>query len=119
MSVQAISTYEAEPKDKLENFNGMQLVYLYWPKHLMFCAPFTFLVPPDISFAGFLSEMVQPAIAAHPDAEGADLINAQWQLNGDDFTPEANQIFAALGIDHKSLLTMNVTGNVGIQDSAL
>jgi len=50
MSVNALYDYKFEAKDKVENFNGMQLLYVYWPNHLMFCAPFALLVQPDMSF---------------------------------------------------------------------
>ncbi|MEB3734027.1 phenol hydroxylase subunit P4 [Halopseudomonas pachastrellae] len=65
MSVKALYQYTAEPRDLQANFNGMQLVYLYWPNHLLFCSPFSFLASPEMSMGEFCEEVVRPAIAAH------------------------------------------------------
>ena len=63
MSVNALYDYKFEPRDKVENFHGMQLLYLYWPHHLMYCSPFAFLVQPDMTFGRALL----PGGAAHQD----------------------------------------------------
>lgn len=118
MSVNAISEYPIEPKDRVEDFNGMQLLYVYWPHHLMFCAPFAMLVAPDMTFAAFVSEALEPAVVGHPDAQKADFLNADWRLNEEDFTPNPEATLADNGIDHKSMLTVTTPGLEGIQGSA-
>ncbi|MGO1500298.1 MAG: phenol hydroxylase subunit P4 [Marinobacter sp.] len=118
MSVIAISEYHAEPKDRVENFNGMQLLYVYWPHHLMFCAPFALLVSPDMTFSALVNDVIKPAVAGHPDAEKADFLNAEWRLNEEDFTPNLEASLADSGIDHKSMLTVTTPGLDGIQGSA-
>lgn len=118
MSVNAISEYHAEPKDRVEHFNGMQLLYVYWPHHLMFCAPFAMLVAPDMTFGAFVEELLKPAVAGHPDSETADFLNAQWRLNEEAFTPDQTATLIANGIDHKSMLTVTTPGLEGIQGSA-
>ncbi|MBZ0333282.1 hypothetical protein MARI_05370 [Marinobacter sp. JH2] len=118
MSVNAISEYRAEPKDRVENFNGMQLLYVYWPHHLMFCAPFALLVAPDMTFGTFVEDVLKPAVAAHPDAEKADFMNAQWRLNEEVFTPDHAATLIDNGIDHKSMLTITTPGLEGIRGSA-
>lgn len=118
MSVKAISDYHAVPKDLVENFNGMQLLYVYWPHHLMFCAPFALLVAPDMTFGAFIDEVLKPAVASHPDAEKADFINAEWRLNEETFSPDLSATLIASGIDHKSMLTVTTPGLEGIQGSA-
>ncbi|MBK1887177.1 MULTISPECIES: phenol hydroxylase subunit P4 [Marinobacter] len=118
MSVNAISEYHAEPKDRVENFNGMQLLYVYWPKHLMFCAPFALLVAPDMTFGAFVDELLKPAVAGHPDSGKADFLNAQWLLNDEAFTPDPAASLIDNGIDHKSMLTVTTSGLEGIQGSA-
>lgn len=118
MSVNAISEYRAEPKDRVENFNGMQLLYVYWPHHLMYCSPFAMLVAPDMTFGAFVDEVLKPAVASHPDSEKADFLKAEWLLNGEDFKPDPEATMAASGIDHKSMLTVTTPGLDGIQGSA-
>lgn len=117
MSVQAISEYTAEPRDVLANFNGQQLVYIYWQRHLMFCSPFAFLVSPDMPLGSFFDDILRPAIAAHPDSARVDLTLAQWQLNGQPFIPDPDCGMLDNGIDHKSMLTLTTPGLDGIQGS--
>ena len=118
MSVNAISEYPIEPKDRVEDFNGMQLLYVCWPHHLMFCSPFAMLVAPDMTFGAFVSEMLEPAVVGHPDAVKADFLSAQWLLNGEPFTPDAAATLIDSGVDHKSMLTVTTPGLDGIQGSA-
>ncbi|AOY90288.1 phenol hydroxylase [Marinobacter salinus] len=118
MSVNALYDYKFEPRDKVENFHGMQLLYLYWPHHLMYCSPFAFLVQPDMTFGAFIEEVLKPAVAAHPDAGNASFLDARWQLNGEPFTPDASATLKDSGIDHKSMLTVITPELNGIAGSA-
>ena len=59
MPVTAISAYDAQPLDRQDNFHGLQLVYLCWEKHLMFCAPFTFPLPPAMPFSDFIEQVLR------------------------------------------------------------
>ena len=118
MTVKALYDYKFEPKDKVENFHGMQLLYVYWPNHLLFCAPFAFLVAPDMSFGEFVETVLKPAVAAHPDSAKADFLAADWLLNDEAFVPEATASLKDSGIDHKSMLTVRTQGLNGIDGSA-
>src|SRR5690554_7971016 len=106
MSVNALYDYKFEPKDKVENFNGMQLLYVYWPDHLMFCAAFALLVQPDMTFRALIEEILKPATAAHSDSAKADSLNAEWLWNDHPFTPRADASPIAQCIDHKSMPTV-------------
>ena len=117
MSVSALYDYKFEPKDKVENFHGMQLLYIYWPDHLLFCAPFALLVQPDMTFGALVEEIIKPATAAHPESAKADFLNAQWQLNGEAFKPDAGASLKAQGIDHKSMLTVTTPGLTGMANA--
>ena len=106
MSVSALYDYKFEPKDKVENFHGMQLLYIYWPDHLLFCAPFALLVQPDMTFRALVEEILKPATAAHPESAKADFLNAEWLLNDELFTPNADATLKDQGIDEiNQLLT--------------
>ncbi|NUT77989.1 phenol hydroxylase [Pseudomonas sp. C1C7] len=117
MPVTAIGAYNAQPLDHQANFHGLQLVYLCWEKHLMFCAPFTFPLPPDMPFGAFIEQVVKPSIASHPEASRVDFSQAQWRLNDQPFSPDNNASLIANGIDHKSLLHLNTPGLNGIAGS--
>lgn len=114
MSVNALYDYKFEPRDKVENFNGMEVLYVYWPNHLMFCSPFALLVSPDMTFGDFIEEVLKPAAASHPDAAEADFLKAEWQLNEAPFTPDASASLKGSGIDHKSMLTVTTKGLDGL-----
>ena len=118
MSVKAISEYITEPKDTVAHFNGMQVVYLLWAKHLMYCSPFAFLASPDMTLGDFFAEVLRPAIAAHPDSAKVDFSQAKWQLNGQPFSADPDAGLVAQGIDHKSMLTMTTPGLNGIHGCA-
>lgn len=118
MSVKAISEYITQPKDTVANFNGMQVVYVYWEKHLMYASPLAFLVAPDMTLEDFLEGVLRPAIAAHPDSVRLDFSQAQWQLNGQAFNPDPSAELLEQGVDHKSMLTLNTPGLNGINGCA-
>ena len=67
MSVKSIGDYSFTPKDKVENFHGNMLVYMQWEKHLSFCAPLAFPLPPDMPFGDLVAGVLAPAYAVHPD----------------------------------------------------
>lgn len=114
MSVKAIGEYHGESRDRLENFNGIQLVYLQWDKHLLFCSPFTLPVPPTLRFSDFLEQTVTPALASHFEARKIDFKSAQWTLNGHAFVPQLELSLLEQGIDHKSFLKLSTPGLIGL-----
>lgn len=117
MPVTAIGAYNAKPLDSQDKFNGAQLVYLCWERHLLFCAPFTFPLPPSMLFGDFLDQVLRPAIAQHPDASAVDFAKATWRLNDEPFIPDNLVSLAGNGIDHKSLLHLDTPGLTGIAGS--
>nr|WP_314577937.1 phenol hydroxylase subunit P4 [uncultured Pseudomonas sp.] len=117
MSVTAIGDYSAEPLDLQRNFHGAQLVYVCWEHHLLFCAPFTFPVPPEMAFDDFLLQVLTPAISVHPDAPSVDFSRARWRLNDTPFFPDNKISLSANGIAHKSLLHLLTPGLDGLSGS--
>lgn len=118
MAVKAISEYTAEPKDKVENFNGMQLLYVHWLEHNMFCAPFALLVEPSMTFAEMWETHIAPAIAPHPESLKVKRDEIQWTLNGEAFEPSQSVSLLELGIDHKSMLHMTTPGLNGLYNAS-
>ena len=117
MSVNALYDYKFEPKDKVENFHGMQVLYIYWPDHLLFCAPFAVMVAPDMSFRTMVNDVLKPAVASHPDAAKADFLVADWVLNDQPFKPQVDESLQANGIDHKSMLTVTTPDLKGMANA--
>lgn len=118
MAVKAISGYTAIPNDLVENFNGMQLLYVNWQNHMMFCAPFALLVSPDATLPDVFASHIQPAIVPHPDSVQVKYDDIQWMLNGEPFEPNSIDTLVSQGIDHKSMLNMTTPGLNGLYNAS-
>ncbi|MDD2990817.1 MAG: phenol hydroxylase subunit P4 [Zoogloea sp.] len=110
MPVVAIKEYTATPRDRVENFNGKQIVYASWDRHLLFAAPFLLCLPPETPFGelvkGPLSMLVQP----DPDAAAIDWTAVEWLKSNQPWTPDFNASLAANGIGHKDQLRFRTPG---------
>lgn len=120
MSVNAnYPNYRGPVRDRVENFHGNQLVYVMWERHLLFCAPLTFLADPAMTFDAFLAEVLIPALAPHPESEALDVSEARWRLDGEDFVPRGEASLADNGIDHKSQLRLITPRLSDLADAAI
>ena len=118
MAVKAISDYTAVPNDLVENFNGMQLLYVHWANHNMFCAPFALLVSPDATLPEVFASHIQSSIAPHPESEKVEYEKIIWELNGEPFTPSKTDTLVSQGVDHKSTLRMTTPGLNGLYNAS-
>lgn len=99
--------YIGEVRDRVENFNGNQLVYVGWDHHLMFCSAFTLMMSPDTTFQTLRDEMLPELFDQHPEWSEVNWETTEWNLNGEPFVPSLNDSLYSQGIDHKSLLRFN------------
>lgn len=113
MTVNALYDYKFEARDKVENFNGMQLLYVYWPDHLMFCAPFALLVQPDMSFRALVDDHQTGHRVAPGFCQGG-LSAGAMAAERRAFIPNADASLIDNGIDHKSMLTVTTPGLDGM-----
>ena len=114
MSVKSIGDYSFTPKDKVENFHGNMLVYMQWEKHLSFCAPLAFPLPPDMPFGDLVAGVLAPAYAVHPDSENVDFEKGEWQLNNVPFTPDFSKSLQENGLSHKSVIRVRTPALEGL-----
>jgi len=117
MAVKSIGPYEFEPKDKLENFHGNQLLYVGWDDHLMFCAPHAFPFPPDMPFAAVLTDVLPGVYGAHPDWEKIDWGASKWLKSGEPWYPDPEKSLAENGLKHKDVIRFITPGLTGIKGS--
>lgn len=110
MPTAAIKEYIGQPLDVVENFHGNQLLYLCWDKHLMYAAPFIFMVPPAMKFEDFLTQCVAPVIAGHPDTAKIEWRKTEWELSDQPFTPDFDKSVAENGLVHKAYLRFRTPG---------
>ncbi|MEE4145544.1 MAG: phenol hydroxylase subunit P4 [Halieaceae bacterium] len=118
MTVAAIRPgYVGERRDRLENFHGNQIVYVAWDRHLMFCSPVAFALPPDTPFSKLQDEILPGAFSQHPDFSRIEWGAVQWHLNNQAFVPERDKSLIEQGVDHKSIIRMATPGLDGIKGS--
>ncbi|BEH12969.1 phenol hydroxylase subunit P4 [Marinobacter shengliensis] len=104
MSVVSRKEYIGVPRDRVENFNGNQLVYVGWDNHLLFASAFLLFVSPESTFRDLVKNNVVPLIAADPDAEKIDWDNVSWLKGNKPWAPAWDATLAENGVGHKSLV---------------
>lgn len=117
MPVAAIKEYAGEPKDKLENFHGNQLLYIGWEDHLMFCAPLAFPFPPAMRFGDIVEKVLPGAYGYHPDWAKVDWSKAEWLKSGKPWKPDFEKSLASNGLGHKDVIRFRTPGLTGIKGS--
>ncbi|HZX32048.1 MAG TPA: phenol hydroxylase subunit P4 [Rhodocyclaceae bacterium] len=117
MAVKALKHYQFPAADTQDKFHGNQLVYVGWDKHLFFCAPFAFCLPPNTRFGDLCDKVLPQAFSAHPEWSQVDLSKAVWKKSGQPWQPDMNKTLAELGIGHKEALRFETPGLNGIQGS--
>lgn len=115
MAVKALKEYKFEAADTQDKFHGNQLLYVGWDKHLMFCAPFAYCLPPDTLFRDLCEKFMAHSFGYHPDWARADLSKAVWKKSGQPWQPDMDKTLAELGIKHKDALRFETPGLDGIQ----
>lgn len=121
MSVVAIvPDYEkyVEVRDRRENFHGNIVVYLHWEKHLSFCAPMAFPLPPAMPFGALVEQVLKPHYAAHPDFEKIDWATVVWTIDGKVAAPDMEASLADNGLGHKSVVRFRTPGLDGWKGTA-
>ena len=114
----SLSDYRGVAKDAQANFHGNQLVYIGWDKHLIFCAPICFPLPPDMPFAALVDEVLPGAYNQHPDFAKIDWGRVEWSLDQQPFTPALDKSLADNGITHKSVIRFRTPGLDGLNGIA-
>lgn len=117
MAVAAISTYEFEPADKLENFHGAQLLNIGWDQHLMFCSPFCLPLPPNTRFGDVVEQILPGVYGYHPDFAKIDWSRVEWLKSSKPWQPDFSKTLAELGLKHKDVLRFRTPGLTGIKGS--
>lgn len=120
MAVRAIvPDYTGEKMDRLENFNGKQVVYFGWDEHRLFCSAKAFPLPPSMPFSAVMAEILPLAFSQHPEFEKIVWEQVSWLLNGEPFVPNMEQSLLEQGIDHKSLIRFKTPGLTGYKGAGV
>ena len=119
MAIIAKDGYVDIVRDKVENFNGNQLVHVSWDDHLLFCAAQAFPLPPEMPFQALVSEVISSVFNCHEDFESVDWAKVQLNLDGDAFEPDMDKSLAENGVEHKSLIRFKTPGLMGINGTRM
>jgi phenol hydroxylase P4 protein len=118
MTVKTLGKYDLPLKDTVDKFHGMQLLYVGWDQHLLFCAPFAFLLPPDTKFGDVCTKVMPQAFGYHPEWSRVNWKTATWLKSGKPWQPDMGKTLAELGLRHKDSLRLRTPELKGIGGSA-
>lgn len=94
-------------RDRLEDFNGVQLLFIEWAAHPLIACPITLPVPPGTRFGELLSgALAQSVFGQQPDWPTVDWRRATWRMNDAPFVPDLDKTLAEQGVAHKAFLTL-------------
>lgn len=110
MTVKSMKDYVGVSRDRVENFNGKQLVYVSWDHHLLFASPFLLCLPPETPFAELVSGPLTALVQPDPDAAAVDWSTVEWLKDNAPFTPDFSRSLAANGIGHKDQIRFRTPG---------
>lgn len=110
MPVVSTKPFIGVPRDVVANFNGKQIVYVYWEQHLLFATPLMLIVEPGMRFGDLLDQVAKPLIQADPDAAAVNLRQVAWQKSGQPWSPDFDATLATNGIMHKTQLSFATPG---------
>jgi phenol hydroxylase P4 protein len=117
MAIKSLNGYVDIVKDAVENFHGNQLVYVDWFYHRLFTAAAAFPLPPEMPFGALMQEVIPSVYGSHPDFADLDWAKVEWELDGEDFSPDPEASLADNGVGHKSMLIFKTPELGGIQGS--
>lgn len=102
-------------RDRVENFNGNQVIYVGWDHHTMICSPIALLVSPELPFGKLIDQLLPAtAFAQHPDWSRIDWPQVEWLSSDKPFKPAHDISLKAQGLGHKAFLRMRTPAFRGI-----
>ena len=108
------AAYDFPCANQVENYGGDINVYVVWDHHLMYCAPHTYRLPPDMIFRDFLEQVFAPDYAQHPDTGKVDWDQGVWQLENEPWQPDLDKSFTGNGVAHNSFIRVTTPGLEGM-----
>lgn len=119
MAVTALEPgYVGVVRDRVENFNGKQLLFVGWEDHLMFASPIALLVDGDMTFADLVNgEFQKSTFIQHPDWQRIDWDAVKWYRSDEEFSPASNSSLKENKLGHKAMLRFKTPGLNGVANS--
>jgi len=101
MAVKALYDYDFPAADRQELYGDDMLVNVMWANNMMFCSAACFRAPKAMTWAEFKSGVIDAWAGSDPDYDPA--VAAEWEVNGEPFTPDPAATLDATGVGHKGL----------------
>lgn len=106
--------YDFPCANQVENYGGDINIYVVWDHHLIYCAPNTYRLPPDMKFRDFLEQVFAPDYPQHPDTAQVDWDQGVWQLENQPWQPDLDKSFVENGVAHNSFIRVTTPGLEGL-----
>ena len=106
MAVKSRKPYEGVARDLVENFQGNQLVYFSWDRHLLFAASFQLCVPREMTVRQLIEGPLTMLLAPDPDAAAIDWSRVSWLKSNQPWVPALDASLVSNGVGHKELLRL-------------
>jgi phenol/toluene 2-monooxygenase (NADH) P4/A4 len=119
MPIAAVKDYLGVPLDVEANFRGNRVIFVRWNEHQLFAGPFCFGVSPELVFREFISTVLLPVIAPHPDAAAIDWEAVQWTKSGQPWKPSFDRTLAENEMFHKELVAFTTPGLNGYEGAGV
>lgn len=117
MSVAAVADYHFPARDRVANFRGKQILYVYWEKHALFSRPMALCLAPETPFSTIVDTYIPNAYSFHPDFAHIDWDAVTWVKGGQPFHPDPASSLADNGLTHKALIRFTTPGLNGLNGS--
>ncbi len=108
------AAYDFPCANRQENYGGDMSLYMVWDRHLIYCAPNAYRVPPAMKFRDFLEQVFAPDYAQHPDVKKVDWEQGVWQLENAPWQPDLDKSLEENGIAHNSFIRVVTPGLEGM-----
>ena len=108
------AAYDFPCANRQENYGGDMSLYMVWDRHLIYCAPNAYRVPPAMKFRDFLEQVFAPDYAQHPDVKKVDWEQGVWQLENAPWQPDLDKSLEENGIAHNSFIRVITPGLEGM-----
>lgn len=110
MPVTSLKPYVGVSRDRVENYDGQQLVYASWDHHLLLASPSILCVSPQMTFGDLVEQRLKPLVQADPDASSVDWRAVHWLKGNQPFEPTFDRTLAENGIEHKAQIRWRTPG---------
>lgn len=99
--------YNFPSRDRIELYGDDQLINVWWRGNVFIACPGCFRIPRGMKWGDFMSQAVVPYGSADPDFDVTRVSN--WKMDDTPFDPKDDDTIEGLGIEHKGLVSFELS----------